>query len=85
MARTPKTRDDLPAPQTAKGQLFRYRPHEAAQWTPFSGRALTGLIARKEIGHVFNGRDNYLTGAPIVVLVGRYTAKPFTRPHGLKE
>jgi hypothetical protein len=76
----PKIREDLPAPQTAEGLLFHYTPHEAAQWTPYSGRTLTDMIARREIEYVFNGRDNYLTGAQIVALVERYTVKPFSKP-----
>jgi hypothetical protein len=37
------------------------------------------MIARREIDYVFNGRDNYLTGAQIVALVERYTVKPFAK------
>ncbi|MGQ5576263.1 hypothetical protein [Streptomyces sp. ECR3.8] len=77
--RTPKIREKLPAPQTAEGLLFHYTPHEAAQWTPFSGRTLADMIARREIDYVFNGRDNYLTGAQIIALVERYTVKPFAK------
>ena len=77
--RTPKIRENLPAPQTPEGQLFHYTPHEAAPWTPFSGRTLTDMIARREIDYVFNGRDNYLTGAQIVALNERYTVRPFTK------
>ncbi|MFF1709246.1 hypothetical protein [Streptomyces sp. NPDC058268] len=76
----PKVRENLPAPQTPEGQLFHYTPYEAAQWTPFSGRTLTNMIARREIGYVFNGRDNYLTGAQIVALAERQTVKPFDKP-----
>lgn len=76
----PKIREDLPAPQTAEGLLFHYTPHEAAQWTPFSGRTLADMIARREIDYVFNGRDNYLTGAQIVALVESRTVKPFSKP-----
>ena len=76
----PKIREGLPAPQTAEGLLFHYTPHEAARWAPFSGRTLTDMIVRREIDYVFNGRDNYLTGAQIVALVERYTVKPFTKP-----
>ena len=76
----PKIRENLPAPNTAEGQLFHYTPYEAAPWTPFSGRTLADMIARREIDYVFNGRDNYLTGAQIVALVERYTVKPFTKP-----
>jgi hypothetical protein len=75
----PKIREDLPAPQTAEGLLFHYTPHEAARWAPFSGRTLSDMIARREIDYVFNGRDNYLTGAQIVALVERYTVKPFAK------
>ncbi|MFF4090340.1 hypothetical protein ACFYY9_26190 [Streptomyces nigra] len=78
--RTPKIRENLPAPQTAEGLYFHYKPAEAAQWTPFSPRTITDMIARREIDYVFNGRDNYLTGAQIVALVERYTVKPFTKP-----
>jgi len=77
--RIPKTRDNLPAPQTDEGQLFHYKPEEAAQWTPFSGRTLRDMIARREIDYVFNGRDNYLTGAQIVALNARYVVKPFIK------
>ena len=76
----PKIRENLPAPNTAEGQLFHYTPYEAAPWTPFSGRTLADMIARREIDYVFNGRDNYLTGAQIVALVERYTVKPFSKP-----
>lgn len=76
----PKIRENLPAPQTAEGQLFHYTPYEAAAWAPFSGRTLADMIARREIDYVFNGRDNYLTGAQIVALVERYTVKPFSKP-----
>lgn len=76
----PKIRENLPAPNTPEGALFHYTPYEAAPWTPFSGRTLTDMIARREIDYVFNGRDNYLTGEQIVALVGRYTVKPFEKP-----
>jgi hypothetical protein len=76
----PKIRENLPAPQTAEGLLFHYTPHEAAQWTPYSGRTLTDMIARREIDYVFNGRDNYLTGAQIVALVESRTIRPFSKP-----
>lgn len=75
----PKIREKLPAPQTPEGLLFHYTPAEAAPWTPFSYRTLIEKIARKEIDYVFNGRDNYLTGAQIVALVERYTVKPFAK------
>lgn len=75
----PKLRENLPAPQTPEGLLFHYTPHEAAQWTPYSGRTLSDMIARREIDYVFNGRDNYLTGAQIVALVESRTVKPFTK------
>ena len=76
----PKIRENLPAPQTAEGLLFHYTPHEAAQWTPYSGRTLADMCARREIDYVFNGRDNYLTGAQIVALVESRTVKPFSKP-----
>ena len=76
----PKIRENLPAPTTPEGQLFHYTPYEAAPWTPFSGRTLADMIARKEIDHVFNGRDNYLTGRQIVALAERYTVEPFRKP-----
>ena len=76
----PKVRDDLPAPQTPEGLLFHYKPAEAARWLPFSARTLTDMIARREIDYVFNGRDNYLTGAQIVALVETYTVRPFNKP-----
>ncbi|MGV9352354.1 hypothetical protein [Streptomyces misionensis] len=75
----PKVRDDLPAPQTPEGLLFHYTPAEAARWTPFSYRTLIDKIARREIDYVFNGRDNYLTGAQIVALTERLTVRPFTK------
>lgn len=78
--REPKIREDLPAPQTAEGLLFHYTPYEAARWAPFSGRSIADMIARREIDYVFNGRDNYLTGAQIVLLVERFTVKPFAAP-----
>jgi hypothetical protein len=78
--KAPRIREDLPAPQTDRGLYFHYTPYEAAQWTPFSGRTLTNKIARREIDYVFNGRDNYLTGAQIIALVERYTVKPFEKP-----
>ena len=78
--REPKIRENLPGPQTPEGLLFHYRPHEAAQWTPFTGRTISDMIARREIDYVFNGRDNYLTGAQIIALVERYTVKPFVAP-----
>ncbi len=77
---TPKIRENLPAPQTPEGLLFHYTPYEAARWAPFSGRTLADMIARREIDYVFNGRDNYLTGAQIVALVEAYTVKPFSKP-----
>ncbi|MGP4008158.1 hypothetical protein [Streptomyces sp. 4N124] len=80
MARQPKIRENLPAPTSAEGQLFHYTAYEAAPWTPFSGRKIAELIARREIEYVFNGRDNYLTGVQIAALVERYTVKPFTAP-----
>lgn len=76
----PKVRDNLPAPQTPEGLLFHYTPAEAAQWTPFSYRTLIDKIARREIDYVFNGRDNYLTGAQIVTLAERFTVRPFEKP-----
>jgi len=76
----PQIREELPAPQTDEGLLFHYTPYEAAKWAPFSGRTLADMIARREIDYVFNGRDNYLTGAQIVALVERYTVKPFVAP-----
>lgn len=76
----PKIRENLPAPQTAEGLLFHYTPYEAARWAPFSGRHIAEMCRRKEIDYVFNGRDNYLTGAQIVALVEKYTVKPFTKP-----
>lgn len=76
----PKVRDELPAPQTPEGLLFHYTPAEAAKWTPFSYRTLIDKIARKEIDYVFNGRDNYLTGAQIVALAERHTVRPFSKP-----
>ncbi|KOG33338.1 hypothetical protein [Streptomyces resistomycificus] len=75
----PKIREKLPAPQTAEGQLFAYTPYEAAIWAPFSGRKIAEMCRRKEIDYVFNGRDNYLTGAQIVALIERYTVKPFSK------
>lgn len=78
-ARKPKIRENLPAPQTPEGLLFHYTPHEAARWTPFTGRTLTDKIARREIDYVFNGRDSYLTGAQIVALVERFTRRPFEK------
>lgn len=77
---SPKIRDGIPAPQTAEGLLFHYTPAEAAQWTPFSYRTLIDKIARREIDYVFNGRDNYLTGAQIVALTERFTVRPFEKP-----
>ncbi|MFI6033019.1 hypothetical protein ACIBBD_02315 [Streptomyces sp. NPDC051315] len=79
--RTPKIRENLPAPQTAEGLFFHYTPEEAAQWTPFSARTLRDRIAAREIEYVFNGRDNYLTGAQILSLNERYTVKPFSKTH----
>lgn len=76
----PKIRENLPAPNTPEGELFHYSPYEAAPWTPFSGRTLADMIARREIEYVFNGRDNFLTGAQIVALVERYKVPPFTAP-----
>ena len=76
----PKIRENLPAPQTAEGLLFHYTPYEAAPWTPYSGRTLTDMIARREIEYVSNGRDNYLTGAQIVALADRYRVKPYSKP-----
>jgi hypothetical protein len=78
--RTPKVREDVPAPQTEKGLFFHYTPYEAAPWTPFAGRTLADMIARKEIDYVFNGRDTYLTGAQILALNERYIVKPFSKP-----
>ncbi|MEU6661199.1 hypothetical protein [Streptomyces sp. NPDC046821] len=78
--RTPEIRENLPAPTTPEGELFHYTPYEAAQWSPFSGRTLADLIARREIEYVFNGRDNYLTGLQIVALSRRYTVAPFSKP-----
>mgnify|MGYP003580933157 FL=1 len=78
--RTPKIRENLPAPQTDEGLYFHYTPYEAAKWAPFSGRKIAELIARRQIDYVFNGRDNYLTGAQILALVDRYTVKPFNKP-----
>lgn len=75
----PKIRENLPAPQTAEGLLFAYTPYEAAIWAPFSGRKIAEMCRLKEIDYVFNGRDNYLTGAQIVALVERYTVKPFSK------
>jgi hypothetical protein len=75
----PRVREDLPAPQTAEGLLFHYTPAEAARWTPFSYRTLLDLIRNREIEYVFNGRDNYLTGAQIIALNERYTVKPFSK------
>ncbi|MEU0783443.1 hypothetical protein ABZ341_17955 [Streptomyces sp. NPDC006173] len=75
----PKIRENLPAPNTPEGQLFHYTPYEASPWTPFSGRTLTDMIARREIDYVFNGRDNYLTGGQIVALVEAYTVRPFNK------
>ena len=77
--RVPKIREELPAPNTPEGQLFHYTPHEAAKWTPFSGRTLTDMIAAKKIEYVHNGRDNYLTGAQIVALAESYVVKPFAK------
>lgn len=76
----PKIREDLPAPQTIEGQLFHYTPYEAERWTPYSGRTIADMIARREIEHVCNGRDNYLTGAQIVALIESHTIKPFAKP-----
>ena len=78
-ARKPKIRENLPAPQTDEGLYFHYTPYEAARWAPFSGRTIADMIARREIDYVFNGRDNYLTGAQIIALVERYTVKPFAK------
>lgn len=77
----PKIRDreEMPAPQTAEGLCFSYTPYEAAIWAPFSGRHIAEMCRRKEIDYVFNGRDNYLTGAQIVALIERYTVKPFSK------
>jgi hypothetical protein len=80
----PKIRENLPAPQTAEGLLFHYTPYEAAPWTPYSGRTLTDMIARREIDFVSNGRDSYMTGAQIVALVERYTVKPFSKPQSAR-
>ena len=77
--RTPKIRENLPAPQTDEGLYFHYTPYEAARWAPISGRKIAELCRRKEIDYVFNGRDNYLTGAQILALVERYTVKPFAK------
>jgi hypothetical protein len=38
------------------------------------------MIQRREIDYVFNGRDNYLTGAQIVALNERYIVRPFAKP-----
>lgn len=76
----PQVREGLPAPQTSEGLLFHYRPVEAAKWLPFTGRTIADMIARREIDYVFNGRDNYLTGAQIVALVDRFTVRPFEQP-----
>ncbi|WPO73970.1 hypothetical protein [Streptomyces sp. KN37] len=76
----PKIRENLPAPQTPEGLLFHYTPYEAAQWTPFSGRTLADILAAKKTDYVFNGRDNYITGAQIVALVEAYTVRSFSKP-----
>ncbi|MFI1485671.1 hypothetical protein [Streptomyces sp. NPDC020747] len=76
----PKIREDLPAPNTPEGELFHYTPHEAAQWTPFSGRKLMEMIRLREIEYVFNGRDNYLTGRQIAALNEHFVVKPFSKP-----
>lgn len=81
----PKIRENLPAPQTPEGLLFHYTAHEAARWTPVSGRKLASLMAAKEIEYSFNGRDNYLTGAQILAVVERYTVKPFAKPTRAKS
>lgn len=78
--RVPKIRENIPAPQTPEGLCFHYKPDEAAPYTPFSARTLKDMLARDEIEHVFNGRDNYLTGAQILALNERYIVKPFTAP-----
>ena len=79
-ARKPRIREALPAPQTDEGLYFHYTPYEAAKWAPFSGRTIADMIARREIDYVFNGRDNYLTGAQILALVAKYTVTPFQKP-----
>ncbi|MFB7162271.1 hypothetical protein [Streptomyces sp. NPDC056242] len=78
--RTPKIRENLPAPTSPEGELFHYTPYEAAQWAPFSGRTIADMCARREIEYVNNGRDNYLTGLQIAAISRRFTISPFSKP-----
>lgn len=77
--RQPKIRENIPAPNTPEGELFHYRPEEAAQWTPFAARTLRDMVARKEVPHVSNGRDTYFTGQQIVEISRRYVVEPFKK------
>lgn len=78
--RTPRIRENIPAPNTTEGEYFHYTPEEAAQWTPFSARTLKNRIKAHSIEFVNNGRDNYLTGRQIIALADSYVVKPFSKP-----
>lgn len=52
-------REGIPAPSTPEGELFHYRPIEAADWLPFSARQLKEMAYKRQVPH--NGGGNRVT------------------------
>lgn len=77
LPRTPQIRPNLPAPSSVEGELFHYKPIEAAQWLPFSGRKLLEMAYRREIEHVNNGNRIWFSGLNIRAITLQFTVAPF--------
>ncbi|WP_328860924.1 hypothetical protein [Streptomyces sp. NBC_00306] len=65
-----------PAPSTPEGELFHYKPDEAARYLPFSGRKLRELAYSREIPHVNNGNSVWFSGLNIRAISEQFTVQP---------
>lgn len=70
-----KIRENLPDPASARGELFHYKPDEAALWLPFSGRKLREMAYAREIDHVNNGNRIWFSGLNIRAITLQFTVE----------
>ncbi|MFJ6566542.1 hypothetical protein ACIQNU_03925 [Streptomyces sp. NPDC091292] len=83
-AKKDEIRDNIPAPSTPEGELFHYKPAEAAKWLPFSARSLKEMAYARQITHVNNGNSVWFTGLNIREITAQFTRDPFAAPKPVK-
>ncbi|MFJ7999051.1 hypothetical protein ACIQ7D_18150 [Streptomyces sp. NPDC096310] len=71
-----KTPRNVPAPATPEGELFHYKPVEAAEWLPFSARKLREMAYLRQVPHVNNGNSVWFSGLNIRAISEQFTIAP---------